>query len=76
MDEVDRARATDPDEPIVLHNVTCVFANADEPEKVRDFLDDALTFGINEPEWLPHDPDMDPHRDRPRFKALLERLGA
>jgi hypothetical protein len=28
------------------------------------------------PAWLEHDPDMDPIRNHPRFRALLDRMGA
>ena len=74
LEWVERAIAAEPEEPIVLYNVGCVYANANEIEKAIDCLDDTVTFGIGEPAWFFHDPDLDPLRDHPRFIALLERL--
>ena len=72
---VERARAAEPEEPIVLYNAACVYANIDEHDKAIDCLDDAVTFGIAQTEWFHHDPDLNPLRENPRFIALLERLG-
>ena len=74
LEWVERARASEPEEPIVLYNVACVYANAGEIDKAIDCLDDTVTFGIGEPEWFFHDPDLDPLREHPRFIKLLERL--
>lgn len=35
----------------------------------------AASVGWGSRAWLEHDPDMDPIRDHPRFRALLDRMG-
>jgi serine/threonine protein kinase/tetratricopeptide (TPR) repeat protein len=73
-DWADRALIADPEEPIVLYNVACTYACLGEVEKAIDCLDEAITFGMGQKEWFEHDTDLDPLREHPRFKALLERL--
>ena len=70
----DRAQTTDPEDPLVLYNLGCVYSNLGELDKALNVLDEAITFGMGQKEWLEHDPDLDPLRDDPRFAELLARL--
>ena len=60
--------------PIVLYNVACVYANAYEIDEAVEALHLALDNGYAHKEWIQNDHDLDPLRDHPRFKELLERL--
>jgi non-specific serine/threonine protein kinase len=70
----ERALEADPEDPLVLYNVACSYSGLGEPEKAIRCLDDAITFGYGQKEWLENDSDLDPLRDDPRFQALLARL--
>ena len=74
LEWAERAREAEPEEAVVLYNVGCVYARVNEIEKAIDCIDEAVTFGIGEPAWIQHDPDLDPLRQNPRFMAILERL--
>ena len=63
-----------PDDPIVLYNVACVYANAHEIEDAVACLEQAVDVGYAHKEWIENDHDLDPLRQHPRFQALLERL--
>jgi serine/threonine protein kinase/tetratricopeptide (TPR) repeat protein len=63
-----------PDDPIVLYNVACVYANAHEIEAAIDALEQAIDVGYAHREWIENDHDLDPLRCHPRFAGLLERL--
>jgi adenylate cyclase len=43
-------------------------------DKALGALDEGITFGMGQREWLEHDPDLDSLRDDPRFAEMLERL--
>jgi serine/threonine protein kinase/Flp pilus assembly protein TadD len=72
LEWTDRAREISPDEPMVLYNVACTYALADKPEDAIDVLEQAVASGWGHKEWIEHDSDLDPLRDNPRFRTLLE----
>lgn len=59
---------------MVLYNVACVYANLGEIDKAIGYLDEAVTFGYGQREWLENDSDLDPLRNDLRFQALFDRL--
>jgi len=70
----ERALEADPEDPLVLYNVACNYSILGEHEKAIRCLDEAITFGYGQREWLENDSDLDPLRDNPRFQALFKRL--
>jgi adenylate cyclase len=58
----------------VHYNVACVFAQLGEVERSIDSLEQSITTGMGQKEWIDHDPDLDPLRDHPRFQQLVQKL--
>jgi serine/threonine protein kinase/Tfp pilus assembly protein PilF len=69
-----KASVIDPDNPSVHYNVACVFAQLGEVERSIDSLEQSITTGMGQKEWIDHDPDLDPLRDHPRFQQLVQKL--
>jgi adenylate cyclase len=71
-----RALDLDPDDYIVHYNIACFHAGIGELEQAIDILEfcvphlRAIQF-----HWMQQDSGMDPLREHPRFKALMERAG-
>jgi TolB-like protein/Tfp pilus assembly protein PilF len=70
-----RALGRDPDEPMLLYNVGCILSMAGRHDEALDTLDRAAANGITQREWFEQDSNLDPIREHPRFRALMERLG-
>ena len=70
---ITRALELYPDDAGVLINAVCLYAKHDK-EKALDFLEKAVEKGFGKKDWIENDPDYDPLRDEPRFKALLKKL--
>jgi serine/threonine protein kinase/tetratricopeptide (TPR) repeat protein len=70
----ERALAVDPNDAGVLYNVACAFGVQGKAERAIDLLEKAVENGFGHREWIEHDPDLNSLHDRPRFKALLDRL--
>ena len=68
-----RALQLEPDDPNVGYNVACVYSLAGELDEALDHLERASGQGENLA-WMESDTDLDPLRDLPRFKELLQRL--
>jgi tetratricopeptide (TPR) repeat protein len=69
------ARALDPDEPMLLYNLGCIYAMAGEREEALDCLERAARAGgIAQKEWYENDSNLDSVRDDPRFQAMLDML--
>jgi len=70
-----RARDIEPDEPMLLYNLGCIYSLAGEGEEAIDCLERAVARGLTQKGWFEHDSNLDPLRDHPRFKALMDKLG-
>jgi TolB-like protein/Flp pilus assembly protein TadD len=64
----------EPDDPAVLYNVACIYAAVGKPNEAIGFLERAVEVGFSHLEWIENDADLDPLRDQPRFKELVETL--
>jgi len=63
-----RALAIDPNDSGTLYNMACFYAQTGQPERALDCLEAGDHFS----NWIRSDPDLDPLRELPRFKALLK----
>jgi len=52
----------------------CVFAQLNEVDRALDSLEQSITTGMAQKEWIETDPDLDHLRSHARFRALLDRL--
>jgi len=70
---MEKALSLYPDEGGILLNGICLFAKIGEVDRALDLLERAIAKGFGHRDWIEHDPDYDPLRGHPRFRALLER---
>jgi adenylate cyclase len=59
-----------PDDPLMLYNVACLFAQLRETDRAFEALGKAVAAGYWDYGWMKHDPDLDPLRGDPRFVEL------
>ncbi|MEO8193643.1 MAG: protein kinase [Gemmatimonadales bacterium] len=67
-----RASQSDPTNPLMLYNVGCFYATRGDRGLALDHIERAMELGMRNRDWLMTDPDLDPIRDDPRFKALMQ----
>jgi adenylate cyclase len=67
----ERALELEPDEPMVLYNVGCVYSLAGEIDRALECIERSVSSRLAYVEWLRQDSNLDPLRDHPRFQALL-----
>lgn len=70
-----RAQQIEPDEPMLLYNLGCIYSLAGELEEAIDCLERAVARGLTQKGWFEHDSNLDPLREHPRFRALMDKLG-
>jgi adenylate cyclase len=73
-DWASRALDTEREEPAVLYNVACVFAQLGEPEQALEALEKSIGMGFGYRAWIENDTDLVSLRDEPRFAKLLDSL--
>ncbi|MEZ5285044.1 MAG: protein kinase [Vicinamibacterales bacterium] len=59
----------------VAYNVACFYLHIGRHDEALDLLEQNVGRGWGFRRWLEMDPDMEPIREHPRFKALLDRMG-
>jgi len=69
-----RALEMAPEESMLLYNVGCIYSLAGRIEEAIAVLERAVANGLTQKRWLEHDNNLDPLREHPRFRALMERL--
>jgi adenylate cyclase len=71
----DRALALQPDDPMLLYNVACIFALLGDNAPAIDCLERAVHHGLTQRGWLVNDSNLDALRADPRFIALVGETG-
>lgn len=71
LDWTDKALELNPNDPATRYNAACFFAKF--PEKHDQALD-LLERSLTSRSWMENDADLDPLREYPRFKAILDSL--
>jgi adenylate cyclase len=74
LEMIDRALAIDVEDPMILYGTACVYSLTGRVEEAISHLEKALAAGCSHTDWVGKDTDLDPLRDHPRFKSLIERL--
>jgi serine/threonine protein kinase/Tfp pilus assembly protein PilF len=68
------AHSMEPDEPMVLYNVACIYSMAGKLTEALDTLERAVSRGLSQRGWFENDNNLDPLRSLPGFQALIDRL--
>ncbi len=69
-----RAMAVDPEDPMLLYNVACTYGVLGKIDECLDALEQAVSKGWGDKDWLQHDSDLDAIRSEPRYLALLRAM--
>ena len=69
-----RAIAADPDDPMLLYNVACTYAQLGRPDEALAALEQAVDRGYGDKAWMEHDSDLESIRSTPRYKAVLQAM--
>ncbi len=67
-----RAMALDPQEPLTLYNVGCVYSLLGRPDEALDCLEKATRFGYFNKDWIRRDSDLSALHGHPRFESLVK----
>jgi serine/threonine protein kinase/Tfp pilus assembly protein PilF len=71
-----RALAMEPEDPSVLYNIACNFAQEGQAGEAVSALTKALDNGFGHWKWIEHDTSLDGIRSEPGFAELLSRRPA
>ncbi|HZJ01560.1 MAG TPA: protein kinase, partial [Gemmatimonadaceae bacterium] len=63
-----RALMINPDDPLLLYNISCMYAKLGNPNEALDCLEKAVDKGYGQKDWVEHDTDLDSLRELPRFR--------
>ena len=70
--EGNQALELSPGDPVMLYNGACLYSQLGELELAFPALEQAIAAGYWNFGWMQHDPDLDPLRGDPRFRALVQ----
>jgi serine/threonine protein kinase/tetratricopeptide (TPR) repeat protein len=68
------AMTVDPDDPMMLYNVACAFSVLGKHAECLDALEQAVSNGWSDKDWLEHDSDLDGIRTEPKYLALIRAM--
>jgi tetratricopeptide (TPR) repeat protein len=72
LDYAQRALKINPDDPLLLYNMACMYAQLGNPDESLNALEKAVDKGYGQKDWVAHDSDLDSLREMPRFKRIVE----
>jgi TolB-like protein/Flp pilus assembly protein TadD len=71
LQEGAQAQESSPGDPVMLYNVTCLYARLGEPRRAIEALRQAIEAGYVNFAWIKQDPDMNSLREDAEFQALV-----
>jgi serine/threonine protein kinase/Tfp pilus assembly protein PilF len=69
-----KSLAIEPDDPLVLYNVACLYALIDKREEALGYLERAVKNGFGHKDSMANDPDLDSIRKSPWFQAIAREM--
>ncbi|HEX6252453.1 MAG TPA: protein kinase, partial [Gemmatimonadaceae bacterium] len=66
-----RALTINPDDPLLLYNIACMYATLGNPDEAMNCLEKAVDKGYGQKDWVAHDSDLDSLRELPRFQTIV-----
>jgi TolB-like protein/Flp pilus assembly protein TadD len=69
-----QAMQVDPDDPMLLYNVACTYAQLGMSDDALNALEHAVEKGWGDKNWIEHDTDLDSIRDTSRYKAIVQAM--
>ena len=69
-----KALELEPEDVGVLYNVACSYSLLGKIDEAIELLGKAVDDGFDHIEWIENDSDLDPLRDHPKFRSLIEKL--
>jgi Flp pilus assembly protein TadD len=70
--EAARALELNPNDPLMLYNAACFYAQMNETAKAVEMLRNAIAAGYPDYEWFKRDPDLDSIRHDPGYIELMK----
>ncbi len=67
-----RALTINPDDPLLLYNISCMYALLGNPNEALSCLEKAVDKGYGQKDWVEHDSDLNSLRELPRFQRIVE----
>jgi serine/threonine protein kinase/Flp pilus assembly protein TadD len=71
-----KSLSVEPDDPLVLFNVACLYAIIGKREEALGYLERSVQNGFGHKASMAHDPDLDSIRGTPWFRAIVEMMAA
>jgi serine/threonine protein kinase/tetratricopeptide (TPR) repeat protein len=68
------ALAIDPDDPVMLYALACIYATIEDVDEALDHLERAVDNGFTHKQWIKQDSYLNPIRGSSRFEALIKRF--
>ena len=72
INALERAEEATPEEAIVHYNLACYWSLAGKKQRALAYLSRAISIDANYRELIVDEPDFDPIRSDPEFRALIE----
>ncbi len=70
----ERAIEIDPNDPSVLYNVSCSYSLLGKIDQALDYFEKSIDFGLTAKDWIETDSDLDPIRNKSRFKKIMSKI--
>ena len=74
MEFAAKSLSIEPDDPLCLYNVACLYALTDKREEALAYLERAVTNGFGHKVSMENDPDLDSIRKTPWFQAIAHAM--
>jgi hypothetical protein len=63
-----------PGDPVMLYNAACAYCHLQEIERAATYLHRAVAAGLDDLDQIARDPDLEPLRDHPIYRAMVRGL--